>query len=185
MLPPARLPWGTTQPPGLSAGRCRWICGSPQPKTSFFSGNLPQKARCKPPRPSPGSDPAPPRLTQSEVGDDTGEDEGGEEGEGEDEGVEVAIVALPHAVAHPGAVVVEPLWNKRDTVRVPDTSRPITGRNEPPKTRGYTWSFHSPPPDQNLSARTCPAACSHALFLSSKAKPGINISLVTGDIDHY
>lgn len=48
-------------------------------------------------------------LTQSEVGDDTGEDEGCQEGEGEDEGVEVAVVALPHAVAHPGAVVIEPL----------------------------------------------------------------------------
>lgn len=48
-------------------------------------------------------------LTQGEVGDDTGEDEGCQEGEGEDEGVEVAVVAFPHAVAHPGAVVVEPL----------------------------------------------------------------------------
>lgn len=50
-------------------------------------------------------------LTQSEVGDNTGEDEGCQEGEGEDEGVEVAVVALPHAVAHPGAVVIKPLWN--------------------------------------------------------------------------
>lgn len=48
-------------------------------------------------------------LTQSEVGDDASEDEGCQEGEGEDEGIEVAIVALPHAVAHPGAVVIKPL----------------------------------------------------------------------------
>lgn len=48
-------------------------------------------------------------LTQSEVGDDTSEDEGRQEGEGEDEGVEVAIVALPHTVAYPGAVVIKPL----------------------------------------------------------------------------
>lgn len=51
-------------------------------------------------------------LTQGEVGDNAGEDEGGEEGQGQDEGVEVAVVALPHAVAHPGAVVIESLWNK-------------------------------------------------------------------------
>lgn len=48
-------------------------------------------------------------LTQSEVGDNACEDEGRQEGEGEDEGVEVAVVALPHAVAHPGAVVIKPL----------------------------------------------------------------------------
>lgn len=48
-------------------------------------------------------------LTQSEVGDDTSKDEGCQEGEGEDEGVEVAIVALPHTVAYPGAVVIKPL----------------------------------------------------------------------------
>lgn len=48
-------------------------------------------------------------LTQSEVGDDASKDEGCQEGEGEDEGIEVAIVALPHAVAHPGAVMIKPL----------------------------------------------------------------------------
>lgn len=43
------------------------------------------------------------------MGDNACEDEGRQEGEGEDEGVEVAVVALPHAVAHPGAVVIKPL----------------------------------------------------------------------------
>ena len=43
------------------------------------------------------------------MGDGGAEDEDAERGEGDEEEVEVAVVALPHAVAHPGTVVVEPL----------------------------------------------------------------------------
>lgn len=57
-------------------------------------------------------------LTQDKMGDDAGKDEGSQEGEREDEGIEVAVVTLPHTVAHPGAVVVKPLWKRRTrTVR--------------------------------------------------------------------
>ena len=46
------------------------------------------------------------------MGDDAAEYEGGEEGEGDYEAVEEAVVASAHAVPHPRAVVVEPLWKK-------------------------------------------------------------------------
>ncbi len=38
----------------------------------------------------------------------TAEDERRQEGERHDEGVEEAVVAFPHTVAHPRAVMVEP-----------------------------------------------------------------------------
>lgn len=41
---------------------------------------------------------------------DAAEDERRQEGERHDEGVEESVVAPPHAVPHPGAVVVEALW---------------------------------------------------------------------------
>ena len=44
------------------------------------------------------------------MGGNAAEDEGRQEGERHDEGVEEAVVALADAVAHPGAVVVKPLW---------------------------------------------------------------------------
>lgn len=46
--------------------------------------------------------------------DDEGEDEDGEEGEREDEHVEEAVVPPPHAVPHPGTVVVEALCVERE-----------------------------------------------------------------------
>ena len=46
----------------------------------------------------------------------TAEDEGGQKGQGDDEGVEEAIVAFPHTVPHPGAVVIEALWERRAVV---------------------------------------------------------------------
>ena len=46
------------------------------------------------------------------MGDDAAEYEGDQEGEGDDEAVEEAIVASAHAVPHPRAVVVEPLWEE-------------------------------------------------------------------------
>lgn len=45
--------------------------------------------------------------------DDEGEDEDGEEGEREDEHVEETVVPPPHAVPHPGTVVVEALCEDR------------------------------------------------------------------------
>lgn len=59
-------------------------------------------ALCSPCRPHP-------ELTQSNVDNVEGEDIDGEQRQGEDEEVEVAVVPLPHAVAHPGAVMVKPL----------------------------------------------------------------------------
>ena len=44
------------------------------------------------------------------MGGHAAEDEGRQERERHDEGVEEAVVALADAVAHPGAVVVEALW---------------------------------------------------------------------------
>lgn len=46
--------------------------------------------------------------------DDEGEDEDGEEGEREDEHVEEAVVPPPHAVPHPGTVVVEALCEDKE-----------------------------------------------------------------------
>lgn len=72
-------------------------------------------------------------LTQGEVGDDTSEDEGCQEGEGEDEGIEVAIVALPHAVAHPGAVMVKALCESQDGISraLPDPSHTAPSHTVP------------------------------------------------------
>lgn len=50
--------------------------------------------------------------TQSQVGGHTAEDEGGEKGKRDDEHVEEAVVALSHAISHPGAMMVKPLWRK-------------------------------------------------------------------------
>lgn len=104
-----------------------------------------------------------PGLTQGEVGDDTGEDEGGEEGQGQDEGVEVAVVAFAHAVAHPGAVVIEPLWNKgtgegglkKAQVRegpchlTPNTEQTLLS----PQNEELQTDFPPAPRGQNLSAK--------------------------------
>lgn len=46
--------------------------------------------------------------------DDEGKDEDGEEGEREDEHVEETVVPPPHAVPHPGTVVVEALCEDRE-----------------------------------------------------------------------
>ena len=46
---------------------------------------------------------------QYEVGDGADEDEDAVEGERYEEEIEVSVVPLPHTVAYPGAVVVEPL----------------------------------------------------------------------------
>lgn len=48
--------------------------------------------------------------TQRQMRGDAAEDERRQEGERHDEGVEESVVAPPHAVPHPGAVVVEALW---------------------------------------------------------------------------
>lgn len=125
---------GITQSPALKVSlqpRAGWICGSLQSETPFIQATCTEKPAVNQPDSSHtlshrNSEPSaasshlwpgarhtsllvPAVLTQSEVGDDTGEDEGCQEGQGEDEGIEVAIVALPHAVAHPGAVVIKPL----------------------------------------------------------------------------
>lgn len=50
---------------------------------------------------------------------DAAEDERRQEGQRHDEGVEEAVVALPHAVSHPGAVMVEALW-KREPEEPPE-----------------------------------------------------------------
>lgn len=41
-------------------------------------------------------------------------DEHRQEGQRHDEGVEEAVVALSHAVSHPGTVMVEALWRRRE-----------------------------------------------------------------------
>lgn len=53
-------------------------------------------------------------LTEDDVRDDEGEDEDCEEGQRQDEHVEEAVVPLPDAVAHPGAVVIESLCGERE-----------------------------------------------------------------------
>lgn len=55
---------------------------------------------------------------------DAAEDERRQEGQRHDEGVEEAVVALPHAVSHPGAVVVEALW-KREPEEPPERGAPV------------------------------------------------------------
>lgn len=45
-----------------------------------------------------------------------GEDVNGEQREGHGEQVEVPVVPLAHTVAHPGAVVVKPIWGRRTKV---------------------------------------------------------------------
>lgn len=47
--------------------------------------------------------------TQGQVRGHAAEDEGSEEGQRDDEHVEEAVVALPHAVSYPGAMVVKAL----------------------------------------------------------------------------
>lgn len=80
---------------------------SPAPFPIHHSGFTPPSAAPLPPS-SPG------RLTQCYVDNVEGEDVDGEEGEREDEEVEVAVVPLPHAVAHPGTVMVEALWGSHN-----------------------------------------------------------------------
>lgn len=63
-------------------------------------------ALCSPP-PNPH-----PELTQSNVNYVEGEDVDGEQRQGKDEEVEVTVVPLPHAVPHPGAVMVKSLCRK-------------------------------------------------------------------------
>lgn len=62
--------------------------------------------------PSPSASPA--RLTQCYVDYVKGEDVDGEELQREDEEVEIAVVPLPHAVAHPWTVMVKALCESKD-----------------------------------------------------------------------
>lgn len=50
------------------------------------------------------------KLTHDHVDDVKSEDVNGEQGEGHGEQVEVSVVPLAHAVAHPRTVVVKSIW---------------------------------------------------------------------------
>ena len=65
------------------------------------------------------------------MGDGAHEDEDAVEGERDEEEIEVSVVPLPHTVANPGAVVVEPL----DTVV---TDRAVAGSGGPEDFAGET-----------------------------------------------
>lgn len=59
------------------------------------------------------------KLTHDHVDDVECEDVNGEQGEGHGEQVEVSVVPLAHAVAHPRTVVVKSIWRGvRRTVQV-------------------------------------------------------------------
>lgn len=53
------------------------------------------------------------------------EDERRQEGERHDEGVEEAVVAFPHAVPYPRAVMVKSLWNEKNPEWVRELSTDI------------------------------------------------------------
>lgn len=44
----------------------------------------------------------------------TAEDECSQKGEWHDEGVEEAVIAFPHTVPHPGAVMIKSLWKEEN-----------------------------------------------------------------------
>lgn len=54
------------------------------------------------------------KLTHDHVDDVECEDVNGEQGEGHGEQVEVSVVPLAHAVAHPRTVVVKSIWGGRE-----------------------------------------------------------------------